>query len=169
MGDECDYHSSLVQRIFKRTHLYAKQPASMRFSSTVEFCDYIHMSDAEKGAKRYRLFSPRSPCSLRYPKERYFQLNLIPLARYGTIEFRAHSATHNTERVTRWVQFLTAFVEYFGRGAGKHEMDTFLQGTTHEDYIKLQEAQKTATVDDLFSKLSDELDTGSKAFFLSRR
>jgi len=109
------------------------------------------------------------PCEKRYPAERYFQLNLIPLARYGTIEFRAHSATHDADRVTRWVQFLIAFVEYFGRGAGKDEIDSFSSGTSHGDYIKLQEAQKGATAVELFNKLSGQLDTESKAFFESRR
>lgn len=43
------------------------------------------------------------------PEGRYFKLNL----RTGrnTIEFRAHSATHNPEKAKLWVNFLVAFVE----------------------------------------------------------
>merc|ERR1712151_1444148 len=53
------------------------------------------------------------PCRMRYPWQRYYQLNLAPLIRFGSIEFRAHSATYDEERVLRWTKFLLAFVEHF--------------------------------------------------------
>ena len=48
---------------------------------------------------------PRSVC------DRYMRVNLSALQKYGTIEFRQHSGTINSETVIRWVRFLTQFVE----------------------------------------------------------
>jgi hypothetical protein len=43
--------------------------------------------------------------------DRYMRVNLCALQKYGTIEFRQHSGTINSETVIRWVNFLTQFME----------------------------------------------------------
>ena len=47
----------------------------------------------------------------RVTNDRYYKINLVALSRHGTIEFRQHSGTINGETITRWVKFLTQFVE----------------------------------------------------------
>ena len=42
---------------------------------------------------------------------RYYKLNLYAMDRHGTVEFRYHSGTAATEKVTRQIQFCMAFVE----------------------------------------------------------
>ncbi len=42
---------------------------------------------------------------------RYFKLNLQPLNRYGTIEFRQHSGTADAAKAVNWIKLLMAFVE----------------------------------------------------------
>lgn len=87
------------------------------------------------------------PCHNAWPGQRYFQMNLHPLRRLGTIEFRGHSATYDTERVARWVQFLLAFVEHFGVGVGKNATlrAFFGSDSANVDLLELQRAQRRAT------------------------
>lgn len=42
---------------------------------------------------------------------RYSLLNLMPLSRQGTIEFRQHGGTLNPSKIENWVRFLLYFVE----------------------------------------------------------
>merc|ERR1712046_246289 len=94
------------------------------------------------------------------------QLNLTPLKKYGTLEFRAHSATYDQERIARWGQFVVAFVDHFGSGEGKS--NTFFSGTEADDYANLVKAQRAATIDDLFNELKDRIDAGTAGFFKGR-
>lgn len=41
---------------------------------------------------------------------RYKTVNLQSFPRYGTIEFRQHQGTHNAEKITRWINFVSAIV-----------------------------------------------------------
>ena len=43
--------------------------------------------------------------------DRYVKLNLQSLSRYGTIEFRQHSATTDPVKVLNWVRFLEQFID----------------------------------------------------------
>lgn len=124
-----------------------------------EFCNYV-----------LQLPGDETPCEKRYPHQRYFQLNLVPLNKFGTIEFRAHSATYDPERILRYAQFLVGFVEYFGNGRGSDEMAEYFKypGTMEEDYAKLMQAQREATSKDLFEKLDGLVDPGTAEFFVSR-
>jgi len=120
--------------------------------------------------KMFALPHDPEPCRQRYAHQRYFQLNLLPLTRYGTIEFRSHSATVNTERIARWVQFLTAFVEHFGSSPeGKASTAMYWQGSMEEDFATLRTAQRFATLEQLFSELGDKVDGDSLAFYSERR
>jgi hypothetical protein len=141
-----------------RENASANQPTDKQ--SRYTFCNYIHEMKGWRG---------QDPCNSRYPHQRYFQLNLIPIFRYGTIEFRAHSATTDVERITRWSQFLLAFVEYFGYGAGRAEMTKYFESSADEDYAKLQDAQRRATMEDLFNDLGELVDEKSARYYMSRQ
>lgn len=104
----------------------------------------------------------------KYPHQRYFQVNLVPLHKFGTLEFRAHSATFDPERIMRWTQFLVAFVEHFGKGPGHAKMTRFFMASDAADYKRLQRAQREATAASLFAELAGTVDSGSKAYFSSR-
>ena len=41
---------------------------------------------------------------------RYYAVNLVSYARYGTIEFRQHSGSVNATKVSNWIQFCVHFV-----------------------------------------------------------
>jgi len=108
------------------------------------------------------------PCNGRYPKERYFQVNLVPLQKYGTLEFRAHSATYDAERVARWVQFLIAFVERFGTGESSWSKPYFSAGSWEEGYESLRQDQLSARSKELFAALDGKIDKNTKSYYASR-
>jgi len=108
-----------------------------------------------------------NPCNHRYPDQRYYALNLIPLGRLGTVEFRAHSSTYDPERVMRWVQFVVAFVEHFGAGAPE-AASPFLDVSAEEGLKALAQAQRMATVDELFLSLDGKLSPDTKTFYKAR-
>mmetsp|Transcript_81922 Transcript_81922/g.236898 ORF Transcript_81922/g.236898 Transcript_81922/m.236898 type:complete len:739 (+) Transcript_81922:2-2218(+) len=103
-------------------------------------------------------------------KRRYWQLNLMSLARHDTLEFRAHAGTYDAERALRWVQLLVAFVEHFGAGRGRSELERFWDGESAEqDYAELQAAQEAATADELFHALEGLIDAETPGYFTERR
>lgn len=153
-SDENPCHCS--RRFFKQIHAYVHDAKQLMTGTVGDFCNAALANDEED-----------KPCDARYPDVRYYALNLVPLTRLGTIEFRAHSATHDPERLQRWTQFVVAFVEHFGvdmPSAAK----PFFDGNAEEDLAELAEAQKDATSDELFEALKDKLSPGFKEYFASR-
>jgi len=67
--------------------------------------------------------------------EKYTGLNLRPLARLGTVEFRLHGGTLNGTKAEAWIQFLLGFVDAM---TDRPTEDTALDlptGTTLWDYL----------------------------------
>jgi hypothetical protein len=127
-------------------------------SDSMDFCNAV-----------FKLEEDERACEERYAHQRYFQVNLLPLTRYGTIEFRAHSATTKLERVTRWVQFLTAFVEYFGNTReGLAETAPYFDEDRETDFSQLRDAQRSATLSALFGALGDAVDSASFKYYSER-
>eukprot|EP00928_Gymnodinium_smaydae_P094084 TRINITY_DN7854_c0_g2_i2.p1 TRINITY_DN7854_c0_g2~~TRINITY_DN7854_c0_g2_i2.p1 ORF type:complete len:337 (+),score=18.78 TRINITY_DN7854_c0_g2_i2:196-1206(+) len=94
-----------------------------------------------------------SRCSMRHPKARYFQLNLMPLDRLGTIEFRGFPATNDPVRALKWVQFVLKFVETFkddGRFAPHNKGSV-------RDLQQLSRAQQEASLVALESEMKMDL------------
>lgn len=111
----------------------------------------------------------QKPCQNRYPNQRYFAVNLVPLVKFGTIEFRSHSASFDPDRIGRWAQFLVGFVEHFGNGAGRSEVEGFFQTEDWEQaYDALQAQQQQATAKMLFDSMEGVIDSGTRDFYLSR-
>mmetsp|Transcript_85148 Transcript_85148/g.150626 ORF Transcript_85148/g.150626 Transcript_85148/m.150626 type:complete len:569 (+) Transcript_85148:115-1821(+) len=109
------------------------------------------------------------PCKRRYPWQRYYQVNLIPLFKYGTVEFRGHSATYDQERIARWIQFLIAFVEHYGSPKGAAEMNQYFSGGKWQrGFLRLAEDQQTATAEAMWDNLGEGVDRRSKRFFMGR-
>jgi len=109
------------------------------------------------------------PCRRHYPHTRYFQLNLAALGRYGTIEFRGHSATYDGERVARWVRFVVAFVEHFGVSPeGSNSMATFFDEDSDRDLAELAAAQRNAKIEELFQELAGVLDSETRDYYIHR-
>merc|ERR1712048_1154147 len=141
---------------FNQMHDYVRQKEGS-WKDKKEFCNYVlHMPGAP------------NPCEQKYPHQRYFQLNLVPLHKFGTIEFRAHSSTYDPERIFRSGQLMVAFVEHFGLGKGAQSMAQFFSGDSDADYAKLAGAQRMATAKDLFLELQGQVDAGSESFFSAR-
>mmetsp|Transcript_101221 Transcript_101221/g.179789 ORF Transcript_101221/g.179789 Transcript_101221/m.179789 type:complete len:611 (+) Transcript_101221:48-1880(+) len=166
LGQQCasgDSSCKMVKRFFRQMYQFRFlnfKLLSTERSAASDMCNKVLKWDA---GNPY-------PCGSRYPSQRYFQVNLVPLQKYGTLEFRAHSATYDQERVARWVQFLIAFVEHFGAGAGQESMKQYFSAGTWEDgYHLLKEAQLKATSDELFGELEGKVDAGSKAYYASRQ
>merc|ERR1712032_657558 len=109
-------------------------------------------------------------CAESHPLQRYFQLNLVPLAKFGTVEFRGFSATYDSVRLARWVQLLVALVDYYGHGEGFNKMQAFWSANSaDEGYAALQRAQREATTAELFEDLKGLVDAGSAEYFGSRK
>jgi len=150
-----------LRRIFHGLHAYVRKGRHFGARHAKSFCNRVFGGSWFSG----------SVCDERWPKERYFQLNLVPLGRLGTVEFRGHSATHSRERVARWAQFAVAFVEYFGRGKGKAQVlkRFFGNESADDDWAELQRAQQAATHDDLFNlEMSALMAADSKDFYRER-
>lgn len=102
-------------------------------------------------------------CKVKGVDERYTALNLQPLNKMGTIEFRRHAGTHDVERVLRHVQFVTTFVETF---KDSPFMDKYFDSNVLADWKELFKDQVSATSDQLFDSLQTmSLDKGSKKWF----
>jgi hypothetical protein len=139
--------AAALKTVFQNMHrfLHSKEPMPPE-----EFCDAIwgySESYENRSSINYR------PCSRRYPKERYYQLNLVALLRLGTIEFRGFPATRNKERALRWVYFLLRFVETY------KDDDRFFRGAVGEDLDRLAEAQASpeTTLDVLEREIGADL------------
>jgi hypothetical protein len=137
-------------------HDYVRQKEGS-WKDKKDFCNYV-----------LKMPGSPNPCEQRYPHQRYFQLNLVPLHKFGTIEFRAHSSTYDPERIFRYGQLMLAFVEHFGRGNGRQSMRRFFSGSKENDYTSLANEQRKATADELFRELGNLVDSGSKSFFTTR-
>lgn len=61
--------------------------------------------DAINAARNVEQLIRANQCS------RYHKLNLMPLASYGTVEFRQHSGTTDADKAENWIRLLLAFVE----------------------------------------------------------
>lgn len=133
-------NDGVTRRIFEQLHEWLRQGSAMNSKTDKEFCNYV--------------LGPGNPCDVRKPEVRYYQCNLHPIHKFGTIEFRGHSATYDAERVMRWVQFLVAFVERFGKAGGSATgMSKFFSSSASADYVKLQKAQETSTMKELYVQL----------------
>merc|ERR1711974_16191 len=131
-----------------------------RSDRTLDFCNKILTTPGSTRA-----------CKWRYPHQRYSQVNMVPLWKFGTLEFRAHSASYDQERILRWTQFLLAFVEHFGLGGGANTGMSrfFTSGSEASDYRKLQRAQQMATSNELFDQLATLIDRASKKYYKYRK
>lgn len=89
-------------------------------------------------------------CEVKGADERYLAMNLHPLDKKGTVEFRRHAGTHDVERILHWTQFVTAFVDAFKDDVS---MDAYFDEAVVQDWRALHTAQTNAKQRDLFAKL----------------
>jgi hypothetical protein len=70
--------------------------------------------------------------------ERFYTVNLTAYTKYGTVEFRQHQGTLNGEKLTSWVKFLLAIVEFgsAGNSADAGSFDGLLSGLSITDETK---------------------------------
>jgi len=142
-GDFTKDQCGRTRRIFEHLHTWLERGSAWDHRDDGEFCNYILGMPGD-----------HRPCDKRFPKVRYQQINLVPIKKFGTIEFRGHSATYDAERVMRWVQFVVAFVERFGKAGGATTgMKGFFDSTASADYNKLQTAQQQSTSKSLLLQL----------------
>jgi len=158
--DDC-----MVRRMFTNIHRKVREILQGRdwsyasgdpMGPLLNFCDAVAVTKGQAN----------SSCK---DGDRYWQLNLMSLGKHGTLEFRAHSATHDAERVLRWTQFALAFVEHFGSGPGRREVQRFWDTEHAEDNLaELRDAQRKATADELFAALGRHLAPDTAAYYASR-
>ncbi len=53
--------------------------------------------------------------------DRFVWCNILAVRKHGTIEFRLHEATEDADKVVKWVEFLTSYVENVRSGAAVTE------------------------------------------------
>lgn len=156
-----------VKRFFKQMHAHLRAVSgtgaggeNYTEEDVKDFCNAVIRLPGSKYKK---------PCQNRFPNQRYFAVNLVALAKFGTLEFRCHSASLDPQRIGRWVQFLMGFVEYFGEGPGMKEMSGYFSGANWEaDFGLLKEAQQQATAGMLFETLGNVIDAHSQDFYMRR-
>lgn len=105
-------------------------------------------------------------CLQKYPSQRYFQVNLVPLHKFKTMEFRGHSATYDPDRVSRWILFLSAFVQRFGL---EDDMQQYFDADGISDLKKLSLAQVSAISSELFEQLHELLDPSTYEYYTLRK
>lgn len=144
-----------LRRFFVQMHAWFTRQHK---GGPAEFCDFV--LDTPSSVTRH-------PCREQRPDERYYQLNLAPLGRFGTIEFRAHSATYDVERAGRWINFLVGFVDHFSVHGG---MDAYLEGSADAQYEEVMRLQRHASAANMWSELSKhgKISPSSRSFYVNR-
>lgn len=160
--DPCPCTKRFFMQMHEHLRTLGPKAASVNYTSDTpkDFCNAVLRLPGGKLKK---------PCQGRYPNQRYFALNLVALAKFGTVEFRMHSASFDKDRIGRWTQFLVAFVEYFGNGRGKEKMEKYFDNKDwKKDYVELQMAQRAATTKEMFDLLEGQIDSGTRDFYQKR-
>lgn len=111
LGSESEEASRMAGRTFEALWQWVNADAGSELDATA-FCDSVLMGAVDEDSD-----GSNSPCSQRYPSQRYTQLNLAPLNRLGTIEFRGFPATTDSGRIILWTKFLLKFVAHFHSAA----------------------------------------------------
>lgn len=78
-----------------------------------------------------------------YQYNRYSHVNLYPLRKYGTIEFRQHQGTLDATKIVNWIEFLKHFVEhsvFYNSIYGSNFDDLFGHKLWLRDYYKKRAA-----------------------------
>lgn len=103
-----------VKSVFLRYNDFEKKIDNMftpnRRGNKNEFCQMLGLLAWNREAKtKEELIPKRSPFGT--DMYRYFKVNLQSLHTHGTIEFRQHQGTINSQTIINWVLFVTQFVE----------------------------------------------------------
>jgi len=154
---------ALTRHIFSQMHGYVQRNYTTAGGSLKErlaqFCNAVLKVPGDGDR----------PCDNHHLHQRYYQLNIASVARIQTVEVRAHSATYDQERLLRWIQFVTAFVEHFGARESDPSVSAVWSATAWEvGYEKLAAAQRKATRSELFGVLKGLVDSGSEAYYAAR-
>lgn len=88
-------------------------------------------------------------------------LNLLTLAKYGTLEFRRFHGTLDSTLLVQWAHFCVAFVEAF---AGTPS-DILGRPSSEAAVLALQRAQETASADELMACMAGYVDPGTAKYF----
>jgi len=152
------YHGSTITRAGSIAGGYSTQGGNQRvFRKLWKWVRDSRRPSAEMDDKTFcRTVFSESVCTDRYPQERYSEVNLVVLDRYGTMEFRGFPASNDPERVLQWVQFLLKFVDktasratWFGTTSADHDGEADYT----DDLIALVAKQREASWEDLASLL----------------
>merc|ERR1719436_1191748 len=98
--------------------------------------------------------------------EKYFQINLTPLGRFGTLEFRPGSATLDVKRAARWFQFIIGFVHTFKNTA---HSERFFDDDFKTDWEELISAQMEATLAELKKYMANNVEDDFYEYFAQDR
>ena len=93
---------------------------------------------------------------------RYLSLNIFPLAKFGTVEFRRFHGTTDAPRMARWAHFCVAFVECFAR----EPWPLLAHTTADEALVELQQAQELATAEELMQRMAGHVHPGIAQYFM---
>jgi len=150
-----------AKEVLKNLYDWVMEKRSGAELDDTQFCDDMVGARYPRGERPEYSSRPCSPRN-RYPSERYQQVNLVVLNKYGTMEFRAFPATNDPERAMQWVQFILRFVDRLKDDAGwvKASFDATLQA--------LAEDQLTQSFDSLATALSPTEDEEGTAAFRDR-
>lgn len=149
------------RQVFQRLHAWVnwaqRVPGfpALDVADDGDFCDFVMQGEHGRGDRRV---CARPGENWYYPDERYWQVNMVVLNKYGTLEFRAYPSSPDTERVLHWVRLVTTFVERM-----RHVDHYFAPPSAEDALFALEQDQALASLVDLERAL--DLDLG---FFRQR-
>lgn len=93
---------------------------------------------------------------------RYTSLNIFPLLKYGTLEFRRFHSTCDAALATRWAHFCVTFVEAFSASPWP-----LLERAASADVAlrELRGVQEVATAGELMTRMEDHIDPRTADYF----
>lgn len=112
MVNECGWATTLMKLFMKYEHvLDAIQPPS-RKNNNNQYCKTMRKgSGLAETFKRFGRYSETSRFWGEQYGDKYMKLNLNPLYRQGTVEFRHHSGTVEASKIMAWVKSCIGMVE----------------------------------------------------------
>jgi len=96
-----DEKLELIKRLRADKRLFTEKVDPSRLYNT--FCDG-DLPEVRDGESFYAY-------TARLHGDRYVWCNVLAVYKHGSIEFRLHEATEDAEKVCKWVEFLTTYVE----------------------------------------------------------
>lgn len=122
-----------------------------------------HAFDTINGITTMQGFKSAHNCN------RYHALNLEPMFKYGTVECRLHQGCTDADKVTAWVQFITAIVEHAAVNAYTSGSSTLASGIVNDLRTLLMMLPLKSSVREFLMRRPEQIQRNCKKELLAPR